>query len=102
MNSNMFIQVFPVDSPFRKALERFAELLTQKSPRGYQYYVGETYFDFGQKWWWTTILCKGYKYGDYQALNPREQEEMILCDTDKEAEDIVTKYFQSEFCPDKM
>ena len=36
------------DSEEYKRLENFAKLLEQNSPNGWHYYVGDTYFDYGQ------------------------------------------------------
>ena len=91
-----YISVFAKDSMERKQLEKAAKLMTEKSRRGYQYYVGETYFDFGQNWKWTTILTD-----DFQALYPTEQEAIILSDTPEELEAAVDEYFRGKYCPDK-
>lgn len=63
-----------------KRLEKVAEILTAGSPTGTVFTVGETYFDFGQNWKWTTILANSPKYGSYQALNPRNHEEIMTAD----------------------
>lgn len=94
------IDIFPVASEEYKRLEEVAQALTRKSPRGYRYYVGETYFDYGQDWSWTTILCEGGMFGIYQALNPREQEAVIMGDyTPDELADMV---LDGKFCPDRI
>ena len=73
------ISVFKPGSWEYEQLRIAAEMLTEKSPDGYRYYVGETYFDLGQGWVWTTILCdSGSPWGDSQALTPAQQEEIIL------------------------
>ena len=73
------IDIFKPGSWEHEQLRIAAEMLTEKSPNGYKYYVGETYCDFGQGWIWTTILCKsGSLWGDYQAITPDQQEEIIL------------------------
>lgn len=91
------ISKFEVGSREREKLQLVAVLLTNRSPNHYLYYVDETYFDFGQDWMWTTILCsKGY-----QALNPREQEEIILAETYDELVKIAEGILSDKFCPDK-
>lgn len=73
------IDTFKPGSFEHEQLRIAAEMLTEKSPNGYKYYVGETYFDLGQGWIWTTILCNsGSPWGDYQAITPAQQEEIIL------------------------
>ena len=49
-----YIKIFEHGSEAREKLNRAAHILTGLSPKGYRYYVGETYFDFGQNWKWTT------------------------------------------------
>jgi len=81
-------------------LELLALRLTQKSPNHYKYYVGETYFDYGANMMWTTVLCNG-DWCSYQALNPVEQETILLYGVsmlDKLVEDI----FNDKYCPDKV
>lgn len=73
------IDTFKPGSFEHEQLRIAAEMLTEKSPKGYRYYVDDTYFDLGQGWKWTTILCdSGSPWGDYQALTPAQQEEIIL------------------------
>ena len=95
-----FITTFEKGSEEYEKLQIAALMLTNRSPRGYQYHVGTTYFDFGQDWKWTTILCNG-EDNIYQALNPREQEEIILSDTYDEMVKTVELIFTDKFCPDK-
>ena len=73
------IDVFQPGSWEHEQLRIAAEMLTEKSPCGFRYYVADTYFDLGQDWMWTTILChSGSDWGDYQAISPSQQEEIIL------------------------
>lgn len=95
-----FIRVFDMDAPERDKLNRMANILTGLSPRGYHYTVGNTYFDYGQGWEWTTVLCDGGNFGGYQALNPREQEDIILADI-AELPRIAQEILTDKFCPDK-
>ena len=95
------IKRFPVDSDEHKRLSAAAAMLTVKSPTQSRYYVGETYFDYGQDWKWTTVLCTGGTWGDYQALNPAEQEEILLCDM-AELDRITSEVLADKFCPDHL
>ena len=78
------IDTFKPGSWEHEQLRIAAEMLTEKSPNGYKYYVGETYFDLGQRRMWTTILCdSGSPLGNlepppYQAITPEQQEEIIF------------------------
>jgi len=92
------IKIFPRDSKEHKLLELAAALLTVKSPTQCRYYVGETYFDYGQDWMWTTILCNASD-GSYQALSPKAQE-LIL---NEQIEEAVDKWvLGSKYCPDRI
>lgn len=86
------IDTFKPGSWEHEQLRIAAEMLTEKSPNGYKYYVGDTYFDFGQDWMWTTILCNsGSPWGDYQAITPAQQEIIIFStDLDKTTDQILT------------
>lgn len=98
----------PVIRTFVKGTEEFEKLeivammLTNRSPNHWGYYVGETYFDFGQNWKWATILCNGGGYGGYQALNPHRQEAILFAETYDEFVEIVKEIFAGKFCPDKQ
>lgn len=83
-------------------LSRAAALMTGKSPKGYHYKVGDCYFDFGQNWIWTTILSDGGDYGGYQALNPAEQEKIVLASSIAEIEAVVGEVFADKYCPDRI
>ena len=86
-----FIKVFKPDSFEHKRLEIAAAIMNIKSPNHYKYRVAETYFDYGQDWKWTTILCDNYgHWGEFQALSPRQQEEIILAEN---VELAVINYF---------
>ena len=45
-------------------------------------------------------LCRG-NWSSYQALNPREQEEAILANSDAELEKIADSVLSDKYCPDK-
>ena len=82
------IAVFPEFSLEFERLVEVAMLLTKKSPKRFWYYVSETFFDYGQNWKWTTIMCTR---GDdtWQALNPREQEEIVFANDTKRLEKVA-------------
>lgn len=92
-----YIKTFSNDSPEFARLQRAADMLTEQSPRGYHYYVADTYFDFGQNWIWTTILCDGGEWGGYQALNPAEQAQIIT----GSIEEAIKAVFADKYCPDR-
>ena len=98
------IKVFDYGSEEYARLSAVASVLTVLSPKGYSYDVGVTYFDYGQGWKWTTILCDGGKWGDfgnwggYQALNPREQEKII---NGADVIEVAKEILSDEHCPDR-
>ena len=97
------IKRFDHGSRERELLKIAAAVLTFKSPNGWRYYVDETYFDYGQDWKWTTVLCAGGSFGGYQALNPVEQEEILLSDGSIESiAKIVDMVLSDKFSPDKV
>lgn len=100
------IKVFERGSEARERLEKLAAVLTLKSPRHFRYYVGETYFDYGQDWKWTTVLCdtgEGGVTGRYQALNPANQEAVLICDGSFERiVEVADKVLSGKFCPDRI
>ena len=100
-----FIKRFSADTEEHKNLEQLAAALSEKSPNGWKYRVEDTYFDYGQDWWWTTVIChksdKGGTLDAYQALWPAEQEKLLLCDGSAESIDkIADEVLHGKFCPD--
>lgn len=85
--ANEHIKAFAPDSPEYRKLSRAATILTACT-EGRRYYVGETYFDYGQDWKWTTIICEkeGSTFGGFQALYPVDQERIVNA---KNGEDLL-------------
>lgn len=61
-----------------KNLAAVAKMLEALSENDASYYVGDTWFDYGQGWEWTTIIRaqKGTIY-DVQILSPKKHEMVI-------------------------
>ncbi len=99
------IRVFEQESREYKLLKAAADLMTILSPNRYTYYVGETYFDYGQDWKWTTILChrneEGSQY-DHQALYPALQEKIVWAASIEDIAAAINAYFKDKFCLDKL
>ena len=76
------IRIYEPDTAEYKKLTTAATILTAVSPKGITYTVEETYFDYGQNWMWTTIIANdpSSTFGDYQALCPRDYENILLTD----------------------
>ena len=80
-------------------LRRAAALLTAKSPNGYTYYVGETWEDYGAGIRWTTILCDNDNgFGGFQALCPREWDELVIFGKDLDL--FAKEHFADKWCAD--
>lgn len=88
------IKEFPKGTEERKRLELAASLMTFLSPKRKQYEVKECYFDFDQKWVWSTILCDtDDEWGGYQAINPAQQSAIIGAETVEDMQEIVREIF---------
>ena len=94
---NAYIKQFSKYSDEYEKLDRVSTFLTAMSPNKHYYYVGNTYFDFGQDWKWTTILAKTPRGDSYQALNPRQQEDILLARSDEELEEIAKQILKNSY-----
>lgn len=76
------IRTYSPDSDEYKKLTTAANVLTAVSPKGITYTVEDTYFDYGQRWMWTTLIAydKTASFGSYQALCPRDYEKILTTD----------------------
>lgn len=91
------IKHFDYGTEERKKLDLMASMLTFLSPNRRQYYVGDTYFDYGQNWIWTTILADSCPaQGSYQALYPKQQEDVLLADSVEEIADLARAYLADD------
>lgn len=97
-----FISTFEKGSMEYDKLRIASVMLTDRSPNNNTYLVNDTYFDFGQDWMWTTIICYNHRTSSYQALTPREQEEIIMADTYDEMLGVIEKYFRNPNRLDKI
>lgn len=96
-----YIKTYAQDSPEYKQLEKVAEAMTDNSPTGVDYTVGETYIDFGQDWIWTTILAQKSNGEHWQALSPADLEKILFA-KDEEIEQIALDILNGKFSPDKI
>lgn len=76
------IRTYAHDTDEYARLTTAARVLTAVSPKHITYKVEDTYFDYGQKWTWTTIIAYDptSNFGSYQALCPRDYEKILLTD----------------------
>lgn len=95
------IRMYKKETEEYKKLQRAAMKLTEASPRKRKYFVGNTYFDLGQGWEWTTVLCET-QYGAYQALNPYQQSAIVKSESDEDIKAVVLRVLSDPHCPDKI
>ena len=83
-------------SPQRDSLEIAAKLLTRFNRKNYIYHVGETYFDFGLDWSWTTILAHDAANAErtWQALSPKEWKDIIEASTSDELMKAIVDFMK--------
>ena len=74
VNESNMIKIYSEGSDEYKKLEIAAQMMSLYS--GKKYYVGVTYFDYGQDWKWTTILEDSDLGG--QALYPKDYEDILF------------------------
>ena len=87
------IKVFSSGSPEYLRLEAAAGLLTAFT--GKSHYVGETYFDYGQGWKWTTVLRESAEWGGVQVFMPKDQENVLNASNASELGKAVDKVINS-------
>lgn len=76
------IRTYEPDTDAYARLTTAARVLTAVSPKHITYKVEDTYFDYGQNWMWTTIIAYDSNacFGSYQALCPRDYEDILTTD----------------------
>lgn len=80
------IKVWSRGSDEYKRLEAAVELL--RTYKNCDCHIGETYFDAGQDWKWTTIIVDRSS-GSYQLLCPRDHELICRADSAEELGKVV-------------
>ena len=98
---NNHIALFEQGSPEYNRLVAAANRMNTLSPRGLHYYVGDTYFDYGQGWMWTTILRVDDMFGSVQVLCPAEQRNIVNAAKISDIEAAVERYFAGKWCTDR-
>ena len=82
-----------------KKLQLVAKMLEFNSPNNARYVVRDVYFDYGQKWMWTTICREGFR--ECQILCPRDWEKILLAGTAMELAGIVDEIRYGEYFGDR-
>ncbi len=95
------IKTFEKTSAEYARLTKCAEILTIASEHGTVYKVEDCYFDYGQDWLYTTIIAYCADGSEYQALSPREQEDLLFADDVLEGvHKVVNGYSWKKYCVD--
>lgn len=82
-----------------KKLSAVAAMLEAVSPHDATYLVGDTYFDAGQNWMWTTIIRRGYR--DCQVLDPKQWEQILETSTPDDLAKVTNDIINDEYFGDK-
>ena len=70
-------RTFEPDSPEVEKLRSACKELARLSPYGTTYTVETIYFDYGQNWWWTTIVAY-HRNGSSWQINSADWEKILL------------------------
>lgn len=93
------IKTFDYTTPEYKRLQKSAVMLTEASEHGTFYRVETIYFDYGQDWLWTTLVAHTADGNSYQALSPREQEDLLFTENIFEAlHKVTTGHSWTNYC----
>ena len=87
------IDTFDKDSEEWKKLREVGIKVSENSPIKLR--VENTYFDYGQKWMWTTLIAieeKADNTSTWQAINPSQQAAILAGYGDEVAQDLIDKY----------
>ena len=86
-----------------KNLNAVAKMLESVSKNGYRYEVEDCYFDFGQNWMYTTVICHNPNatglLSSWQVGCPRDWENIVEAETIEDLAKVVEtiradKYFR--------
>lgn len=91
-----YIKVYDKDtSEYKKlsiACDELNRIANEKYNGVFYFTIEETYFDYGQDWKWTTIIAHNTQetgiMASWQALTPRDQEDII---TDNYMQEVIDK-----------
>ena len=82
-----------------KNLNAVAKMLEAQSKNGYRYEVEDCYFDYGQDWMFTTIICHG-RNASWQVGCPRDWSRIVEAESLEELTEVANTMRQSEFFGD--
>lgn len=95
-------ELFPGSREY-KNMKMAAMVGEMLSPNHWEYRVESTYLDYGQNWVWTTIIVYNHRDfgGSYQALNPREWNEIVDATEPEQIVTVMREHFKDKYCPDR-
>lgn len=71
-------------------IEACAQWMSENKNWRYDVAMSDTYFDFGQKWMWTTIVITDeVEDSHWQGLSPRDWKLIITCDSVSKITDMA-------------
>ena len=71
------IRQFEPDTEEYGRLRIASQEMTKASTKGTIFSVGDCYFDFGQRWMWTTIIAHRPDGEHWQVLSPADHERIL-------------------------
>lgn len=88
------IRTYAPDSEAVLKLKLACYELMNRNEHGTKFSVQDTYFDFGQRWMWTTIIAKRKNGDTWQILSPRQHEDILNSDDiSQTVDDIMNDKF---------
>lgn len=71
-----YIRVYNKTEIGYQKLNILASYMTELSSDNTLYALENVYYDFGQNWWWTTIVAIRLYDDSYQVLSPKNMEDL--------------------------
>ena len=90
------IKTYKLNTEEYKRLQAAAEMLTTYNENGNIWTVEDTYFDLGQDWMWTTLICRRPDGESYQTC-PTAQERVVTANTPQEMGEAVAYILKNKF-----
>lgn len=96
-----YIKQYEIGSKEYQNLVDMSQLLIDHSPNRYFYFVRDTFFDVGQGWKYTTILCEDKSGKVFQCLNPKQYGDVVNSTCSLDLKRVLNDYLGGRFCPDR-
>lgn len=98
VQESSYIKEYPKNSPEYKRLETACALLNCYNK--YTYTVENIYFDAGQDWMWSTIVChtgSSGVLGSWQVLSPKDHEKIVTAANPEQLGKAVDDVMHDEY-----